>query len=288
MTALDTWIAELNGNRISANAQPLVSSVATAVAALALINTSLTGPAGGDLGGNYPNPIVDGLQGRAVSAALPNEGDVLHFRTATWTPQASGVVGLQVFLASATYTPNPVATNAIVFCWGAGGGSGALAILIISGATLVPTTITIGAAGTAGDATGSTGGTGGTTTFGALLSCGGGVGGVGGAAGTVPVFTNQGTGGTPVTGGTINIVGTGGDPGLVINGSTAASGRGGSAPYIGKGAQGRNSNGSPTGNIGIFAAAGSAGGGGGALAIGATGRVGGAGDNGLVWIFEYA
>jgi hypothetical protein len=42
-------------------------------------------PAGGDLAGMYPNPMVTKIQGRAVSAAAPRNGDVLTFNATTNT-----------------------------------------------------------------------------------------------------------------------------------------------------------------------------------------------------------
>ncbi|MBC6112309.1 collagen-like protein [Pedobacter sp. CCM 8938] len=47
---------------------------------------ALTGVAGGDLTGNYPNPNVKGIQNVAISATAPTAGQVLKYNGTTWAP----------------------------------------------------------------------------------------------------------------------------------------------------------------------------------------------------------
>lgn len=78
---------QLNANAVGAN-EIANGSITAADLAAGVIPTSLppSGNAGGDLGGTFPNPVVDALQGRPVTNTAPTSGQVLSWNGAAWAP----------------------------------------------------------------------------------------------------------------------------------------------------------------------------------------------------------
>ncbi len=173
-------------------------------------------------------PIADlGAAGQVFTSAGPGApGSFQDIPSVT-----PGLANVQVFTTSGTYTPTAGASYAVVELIGGGGGSGGCAAtgtgtFAISGGgggggyarkfitSLIPTTITIGAAGLAGISGNNNGGNGGTTSFGSVFSAAGGNGGSGSAASGNYLVNAGGTGGG-ATNGDVNINGSDGGNGFL-------------------------------------------------------------------------
>lgn len=83
MTAVDTFISDLRAQKISGQTQTVIVLTDDFIAMLQGLG-SPSGPAGGDLGGTYPAPLVTGIQTKPVSATPPVNGQKLTFSGGQW------------------------------------------------------------------------------------------------------------------------------------------------------------------------------------------------------------
>jgi hypothetical protein len=165
---------------------------------------------------------------------------------------------------------------------GAGGGGGGFGWKLIDMSAVNSVIVTIGAPGAGGSTAGGDGGDGGSTSFGAYLSATGGIGGTGQEGGDFAQIVQGGSGGT-ASGGDFNVTGTAGQPGIRLDYRNGIAGHGAPAALLGGGGNGfagntKGQNGYARGD----------GGGGGVVADSATGRAGGDGGSGMIWLWEFA
>lgn len=210
------------------------------------------------------------------------------------------LIAIRRFTANGTYTPTTGTKSVLVYAQGAGGqggGSPAASVTQVansaggnSGAQTIGlfasgfagAALTVGLGGATGGA-GAAGQDGGDTTFGALMTAGGGKGGPADTATTANHFSDPSGTAATATGGTVaNLTGNQGNAGFSIGIGVGRSGRGGvsqwGTPGSGKSASGAGG-----------AASGFGAGGGGALSLaGGSAAAGGAGAPGFILVYEYS
>lgn len=238
-----------------------------------------------------------GSDGMVYTALSDHDGQD-PISSPTYWGQRQGLISVQTFTTSGTYTPSAGTKSVIVECQGggaagggaaatgvseysigAGGGSGAYCkgryTTGFSGAT-----VTIGIGGVAIE--GYTGGNGGTTSFGALMSAPGGNGGGTAGPSALPFAITGNVACDIATGGTI--VNTKGAPGgYSIPAATACVAGQGASSLLGMGG-GINS----VGENGFAASGYGSGGGGATQGPSGSALFGGSGKPGVVIIYEYA
>lgn len=213
----------------------------------------------------------------------------------------TGLINIQVFMASGTYTPTSGMGNCVIQCIGGGGagggtpsttaflsggggGAGGFSQSYVSAATIgVSQTVTIGAGGTG--VSNANGNAGGNTSVGSIVIANGGS---GGAAGTTSTGSTSGGAGGVVGTGNVTLPGSPGLFGVSASSGTTVSGNGGNSYFAG-GALGV-APGTLSSTAGVSAVANSGAGGSGSSITGgsAAARAGGNGGSGLVIIYEYA
>lgn len=212
---------------------------------------------------------------------------------------AGGLVGIQTFASSGTYTPSAGTSSVVVELVGGGGAGGGCAATSGSQGSagsggssgsyararlttgFAGLSVTVGAGGAATSAA-SRGNAGTASTFGSLVTAPGGLGGMPGFATTPGIVVGGSDAGPASTGG--NLVNTAGNPGhhgFVLGLTAVVGGNGGGSPFGGGGSGGGNG----AGLSGLAPGAG----GGGASSIASSGaRNSGPGANGIVIVYEYS
>lgn len=175
------------------------------------------------------------------------------------------------------------ATSASQYCTGGGGGSGAFSIGRFTDIQIgASQTVTIGAGGGGGSF--GNGGPGGASSFGALMSCPGGLAGTFQVSAAANTEFGRGFGGSAGTGGYYNVPGTQGQSGYAFS-LTGSGGAGGGSPMFGGTGGGVRS---PVNNGGNAATAPGAGGGGATNTPSNANNVGGVGAAGAIEIWEFS
>lgn len=218
---------------------------------------------------------------------------------ASGSAAAGGFLRRTVYTSSDTWTKSADVGFVIVQVQAAGGGGGGASAngggsgagaggygqkKIAAGSLGATETVTINAAGTGGAAGANDGTNGGTASFGAHVTCNGGVKGLGGSSNA---RVAGGTGGTASSGDT-NRAGQGGGSGLSAATNTVIIGGAGGSSELGSGGAMLASGGGVGTSTNGNAATGYGAGGGGGCAFGAGTPTGGNGTGGVIIVDEYS
>lgn len=240
----------------------------------------------------------DGLLYKALQTHV-GQNPVTDTTFVYWAKSLSGgLLNVQVFNASGTYTPTPGTSSVVVEVQGGGGSGGGAGVTpagnvsagngggaggysksrITSGFNGV--VVTVGAGGASASATGNSGSA---SSFGSLLSASGGGGGaLLTATATFPVTLTSAAQGVGSLGNLQNSSGVAGTPLFLMSTNNISSGAGGSSHFGGGGGQGTAN---ASGAVGLSIGSG----GGGAISSnGGTAQASGSGRSGIVIVWEYA
>lgn len=253
-----------NGTGFGCNSGIATSGANANITSLSGLTTPLSVSQGGTGGATLAQyqPLAGNGTGAITTLGTGTSGQVLTSNGSSAFPSFQALpggrlIGVQVFASSGTYTPTSGTSSIVVEVQAPGGGSGSTAATAASQAAAAGgggagayakvrvtsgfsgASITIGSAGAAGGSGGS-GGTGGTTSFGALVSCPGGIGGPGSASSAGVGLTTgsiAATAACTISGATtiISVPGQGGSYAFILNAGTQTISGAGANSMLGTG-----------------------------------------------------